>query len=60
MNGRLCSVPKGQFLARYVVCALPAPGTCQIWHDAPQRERDLMATPYSATINVPLMLRSGY
>jgi oxygen-dependent protoporphyrinogen oxidase len=51
---------RGSYLARYIVCALPAPGAYQIWHNAPQRERDLMATPYSATINVALMLRPGY
>lgn len=48
------------YRARRVICAVPAPQARQVWQTAPDTERALMATPYSSTINLALMMKPGY
>jgi oxygen-dependent protoporphyrinogen oxidase len=51
--------PAGDWRARQVVCAVPAPVARAMWADPPALEQQLLATDYSATLTVGLVLERG-
>jgi oxygen-dependent protoporphyrinogen oxidase len=59
-DGVRVQTSRSTIVAHQVVCAVPASQARQLWPTAPELERNLMATTYSATINIALMLSVGF
>jgi len=59
-NGVLAVTDKAQFEGNYVILATTASVAARLYSDADTTERALMATPYSATINIAIATAPDY